>query len=82
MSQHGRLSLPDNAESEKSLSLKKFSDAFVKGCGYGRIISHILDGRIKKLLKPNKLGIFFHYTLYEMGGKESFSEISSKLENV
>ena len=42
----------------------------------------MLDDEMTNLVKNDELLMLYGYTLYEMGGEESFSEISNKLRNV
>ena len=47
-----------------------------------KIISLMLDDEMTNLVKNDELLMVYGYTLYEMGGEGSFSEISNKLRNV
>ena len=47
-----------------------------------KIISRMLDDEITNLVKNDELLLLYNYTLYGMGGEESFSKISNKLRNV
>ena len=42
----------------------------------------MLDDEMTNLVKKDEFLIIYGYTLHEMGGEESFSKISNKLQNV
>ena len=90
MNKHAKLCVADSSESEKKILTVKNSRMFMASAlamdakyehFSAKIISWMLDDEIINLVKHDLL-LLYGYTLYGMGGEESFSEISNKLRNV
>ena len=91
MNRHAKLCVADSSESEKKTLTAKNSRMFLASAlatnakyedFSAKIISRMLDDEMTNLVKNDELLMLYGYTLYEMGGEESFSEISNKLRNV
>ena len=92
INKHVKLCVADSSVSEKKTPTVKNSRMFL-ACALAmdakyakdfsvKIISRMLDDEMTNLVKNDELLMLYRYTLYEMGGEESFSEISNKLRNV
>ena len=91
MNKHAKLCVADSSESDKKTLSVKNSRMFLASAlamdakcedFSTRIISRMLDDEMTNIVKNDELLMLYGYTLYEMGGEESFSQISNKLRNV